>query len=130
MLDDEGTIRISIVIAGIEYAIEQNVDYINLSLYSKNNLAGSVLTKEIKKAIDAGIVVIGAAGNSSTYANQFVPGAVEEALIIGAVDMDGVLMETSNYGDTVDYYVVAENTSEATALFTGYLSKTEWIVFL
>jgi hypothetical protein len=123
VLDDNGKGTVSSIVAGIEYAISQSVDYINLSLYAKNNLSGSVIVSEIKKAVSEGITVIGAAGNSSTYADNFVPGAVEEAYIIGAVNEDGTLNDTSNYGDTVDYYVVSDSTSEAAALFTGYVTK-------
>ena len=123
VLDDEGRGTVSSIIAGIEYAIEYGVDYINLSLYSKSSLATTVVEKEILKAIDAGITVVGAAGNSSSVAIDYVPGCVEEAYIIGAADELGNILATSNYGDTVDYYVTADSTSEATATFTGYISK-------
>ncbi|MFR6329348.1 MAG: hypothetical protein ACLUOI_11350 [Eisenbergiella sp.] len=53
----------------------------------------------------------------------YIPGAVEEAYIIGAADENGNTLAGSNYGDTVDYFVTADSTSEATALFTGYISK-------
>ena len=122
VLDDNGKGTISSLIAGIKYAVEQGVDYINLSLYAKYNLAGSVAVAEIQNAINAGVTVIGAAGNSSTYASNFIPGAVTDAYIIGAVNEDGTLVETSNYGPNVDFYAVAETTSNAAAIFTGYIS--------
>lgn len=106
----------------MEYAIEQDVDYINLSLYSRSTLSTSVLKQEIVKATDAGIIVIGAAGNDGVDVADYVPGSVEEAYIIGSATSDGFRQVLSNYGDTVDYNVVAASTSEATALFTGYVS--------
>ncbi|MFR6329349.1 MAG: S8 family serine peptidase [Eisenbergiella sp.] len=65
VLDGEGRGTVSSIAAGIEYAIAQNADYINLSLYAKNTLTTSVVAEEIRKAVNEGIVVTGAAGNSS-----------------------------------------------------------------
>ena len=51
-----------------------------------------------------------------------MPGSVSSALIIGAANEDGTKLQSSNYGDTVDYNVVAESTSEAAAKFSGFMS--------
>lgn len=106
----------------MEYAISQDVDIINLSLYARTTLVTSVLKAEIQKAVDMGIVVIGAAGNDNADASNYVPGSVESAWIIGAANKDGSRLDSSNYGLTVDYNVIASSTSEATALFTGFVS--------
>lgn len=121
-LDDNGFGTVSSLVAAMEYAIEQNVDYINLSLYARTTLTTSVLKQEIIKATEAGIIVIGAAGNDGVNVKDYVPGSVDEAIIIGSATTDGFKQVLSNYGDTVDYNVVANSTSEATALFTGYIS--------
>lgn len=122
-MDSHGFGTISSLVAAMEYAISENVDMINLSLYARTTLSTSVLKSEIQKAVDAGITVIGAAGNDGVDVVDYVPGSVESAYIIGASKEDGSRLETSNFGATVDYNVVAESTSEATALFTGYVSK-------
>ena len=62
VLDGEGRGTVSSIVAGIEYAIAQNADYINLSLYAKNTLTTSVVAEEIRKAVDEGIVVTGCGG--------------------------------------------------------------------
>lgn len=121
-MDDNGFGTISSLVAAMEYAIEQKVAVINLSLYAKATLSTSVLEQEILKATDAGILVVGSAGNDGQDAAGYMPGAVEEAYIIGAAKEDGSRLETSNFGETVDYNVVAGSTSEAAALFTGYVS--------
>lgn len=121
-MDDNGFGTVSSLVAAMEYAIEQKVDIINLSLYAKATLSTSVLEQEILKATEAGIVVVGSAGNDGQDAAGYMPGAVEEAYIIGAAKEDGSRLETSNFGETVDYNVVAGSTSEAAALFTGYVS--------
>ena len=122
-MNSNGFGTISSLVAAMEYAISENVDMINLSLYARTTLSTSVLKSEIQKAVDAGITVIGAAGNDGVDVVDYVPGSVESAYIIGAANEDGSRLETSNFGETVDYNVVAESTSEATALFTGYVSK-------
>lgn len=122
-MNSHGFGTISSLVAAMEYAISENVDMINLSLYARTTLSTSVLKSEIQKAVDAGITVIGASGNDGVDVVDYVPGSVEPAYIIGAAKEDGSRLETSNFGETVDYNVVAESTSEATALFTGYVSK-------
>lgn len=122
-IGDDGKGTVSSIVAGMEYAINQNVDVINLSLYAKSNTLTSVLTSEIQKAQQLGIEVVGAAGNDGADAKDYIPGCVNEAWIIGACDSDGVRIPTSNYGNTVDYNVVADSTSEAAAKFSGYILK-------
>lgn len=121
-MDDKGFGTVSSLVAAMEYAMDQKVDMINLSLYARTTLSTSVLKDEIQKAMDAGIVVIGAAGNDGVDVVDYVPGSVENAWIIGAAKEDGSRLETSNFGKTVDYNVVAGSTSEATAKFTGFIS--------
>ena len=122
-LGNDGYGSISAVVSAIEYAINSDVDIINLSMYSKKTLATSVLEAEIAKAIDAGIAVVGSAGNDGQDVADYVPGSIEDIWTIGAVDADGVRQQISNYGDLVDYYVVSESTSEAAARFSGYISS-------
>ena len=102
--------------------MNHNVSIINLSLASKTNMANSVLAAEIEKAVNAGVQVVGAAGNNNADVKDYMPGSVSSALIIGAANEDGTKLQSSNYGDTVDYNVVAESTSEAAAKFSGFMS--------
>lgn len=122
VMGDDGRGTVSAIIAGMEYALNQNVNIINLSLASKTNLANSVLKAEIEKAVDAGVTVVGAAGNDNADVKDYMPGSVEAAYIIGAAGENGERLEGSNYGDTVDYNVVAGSTSVAAAKFSGFLS--------
>lgn len=122
VLGDDNLGTISSIVAGMEYAIAQDVDFINLSLYARKSLSNSVLASEIQKAKDAGIEVVGAAGNDGADVINYMPGSVESAWIIGACDEYGVRLDSSNYGTTVDYNVVGTSTSVSTARFTGYIS--------
>lgn len=122
-MDSNGRGTTSSVYAGLQYAIEKKVDIINMSFVGIANEDNSSIKDLIETAINQGITVVGAAGNNGTDASYFIPGCVEGAYILGAANSDGTRLETSNYGKTVDYNVIAGSTSEASALFTGYLSK-------
>ena len=121
-MGNDGRGTVSAIIVGMEYALNQNVNIINLSIASKTNLANSVLKAEIEKAVNAGVTVVGAAGNDNADVKDYMPGSVDVAMIIGAAKENGVRLHNSNYGDTVDYNVVADSTSEAAAKFSGFLS--------
>jgi hypothetical protein len=121
-MNDKGYGTISSIVSAMEYAMNRNVKYINLSLYAKKSLANSILEAKINEAIDQGIVVAGAAGNAGEDVSDYVPGSFDRPYILGATDMNGNRLAISNYGSTVDYYIIADSTSEATALFTGFVS--------
>ena len=112
----------SSIVSAIEYAINSNVDIINLSMYSKKTLATSILESQIQKAIDSGIVVVGSAGNDGADVVDYIPGSIPDVWSVGSVDKNGIRKVISNYGDLVDYYIVSETTSEAAARFSGFVS--------
>lgn len=105
------------VYAGIKLAIESKVSVINLSLVGSNVEKNAIVKDAIKEAIANGITVIGAAGNYNISAKKFIPGCIDDVIVIGAANEDGTKYATSN--TDADYYVVAESTSEATAIYTG-----------
>lgn len=121
-INANGVGTVSSVYSAMEYAIQSNVDYINLSLYTPKTQGSRILEDIIGVAIDKGITVVGAAGNSGNSADYYVPGCITDAMIVGSANSDGTKREDSNYGSTVDYNVVASSTSEAAAKMSGYLS--------
>ncbi len=60
-LDDKGAGKVSDVIRAIDYAISNGADIINLSFVSFNY--SEALQEAIKRAHDAGIIIVAAAGN-------------------------------------------------------------------
>lgn len=108
------------VYAGIKLAIANDVKIINLSLVGADVEKNAVVKEAIQEAIDKDIVVIGAAGNYNLSATKFIPGCIDKVITIGAANNDGTKKSNSNYD--VDYYVVSDSTSEATAIFTGMYS--------
>ena len=119
----DGKGDLSAVYAAIEYAIEQKVSYINLSITAWKAEANSILTDAVAEAENAGITVIGAAGNDGLDASNFVPGSIDQVITVGACDSEGIIRTFSNFGSSVDYYADADSTSDAAATVTGYLSK-------
>ncbi|MGO5335618.1 VaFE repeat-containing surface-anchored protein [Bilifractor sp. LCP19S3_H10] len=122
-LDANGNGTPSSVTAAIHYAMERKVSVINLSLSGTKTAESSAVEEAVKEAVNAGITVIGAAGNNGKNAKYYIPGEIAEAVIAGSVDREGKKLSSSNYGDTVDYYVVSASTSEAAARLSGIFSK-------
>ncbi len=122
-MDRNGRGRVSDIYAALEYAISRKASIINLSM-SAYSMAGSRLIEDtVRKANENGLIVIGAAGNNGENVINYIPGSIDEAVIIGACDKDGKRLEISNYGDTVDYYMESASTSEAAGRFSGLISK-------
>ena len=123
-LDANGNGTPSSVTAAIRYAIEKKASIINLSLSGTKTAESSAVEEAVKEAVKAGITVIGAAGNNGRDAKYYIPGGIDDAVIAGAANADGTKTKNTNYGSTVDYYVVAGSTSEAAARLSGIYSRT------
>lgn len=123
VLDKNGIGTASAVYAGIRYAEEQKADIILMPLYAYCDAGNAAISEAVREAESAGITVVGAAGNDGNNASYYIPGSITEAMIVGACDEKGNRITKSNYGDTVDYYVKAGSTSEASALMAGFLSS-------
>ena len=123
-LDKNGNGDISAVYAGIEYALTRRPDIILLPLYAINtgNAAEAAITAAAAEAEEQGTVIVGAAGNDGADASGYIPGCIDRAIIVGACDETGKRTEMSNYGNSVDYFVLASSTSEASARMAGFLS--------
>ena len=121
--DENGKAKPSDIYAAVRYAIDNKVSIINMSFSAFNTENNSIIKDIINEAIDNNIIVVGAAGNNSKDVKYYIPGNVENAIIAGSVDKDANKKDFSNYGDTVDYYVISESTSEAAAILSGIISK-------
>ena len=122
VMDNDGRGSVASIISGIEYAINNGANIINLSLYARTTLSNTMIAHEIQKAIDNNIQVVCAAGNDGADVKNYMPGSINNAWVLGACDEEGMRFDNSNFGDTVDYNVVAYTTSEAAAKFSGYIS--------
>ncbi len=100
ILDDEGVGDDSVIAQGIEFAIDEGVDVISLSIggeWTDDTYLIEPSVDASQNAINAGISVVIAAGNSGPQAFSInSPGILEEAITVGAsVDDTGVVAFSS-----------------------------------
>ena len=124
-LDANGHGDAASIYAGIEYAKNSGAKIIVLPLYAYSVGENAAISTVINEAIAKGITVVGAAGNDGANVKYYVPGNIDAAYIVGAANKNGEKIASSNYGSTVDYNVIAESTSEASAKFAGFLSTVK-----
>lgn len=122
-LDASGKAQISDVYAAIKYAIDSNVSIINLSMVALRSSETAIVEQAINEAISKGIVIVGAAGNQGMDASSLVPSGMSGVVVAGACDDKGMRQSFSNYGATVDYNVVADSTSEASAVLSAMIAR-------
>lgn len=99
VLDNTGSGYISWIISGIEWAVDNNVDLINMSLgasYSVDSLAQAV-TAAYKK----GVTMICAAGN--TAGSVIYPAKYPEAIAVSASDSSDKIASFSSRGPEIDF---------------------------
>jgi subtilisin family serine protease len=104
VLDKDGNGTGDVVAKGIDYAVAHHADVINLSL--GGDAVGTVLggdaafTAAVQRALNAGIVVIAAAGNDTApFCEQ--PAVTGPLLCVGAIDRRGMRTFYSSSGDLV-----------------------------
>lgn len=122
-LDDNGKGTTASVVAALQYAIDSHVSIINMSFSGKANDDTSLIEAKVKEAIKAGITVVASAGNNGSIAYDYIPANIEGVITVGACDSKGRILNTSNYGNIVDWYINADATSQAASSVTGILSK-------
>lgn len=101
----DGSSYLSDVIEAIDYAIEKEVDIINLSM--GDDKFSNIENAAIQRAIKAGIVVIAAAGNESSSAYLY-PASYENVISVGAVSNTNMVSYFSNHNDAVDVVAPGE----------------------
>lgn len=91
--------------AGIEQAVKDKVDVINISMGGKG--ASDMVNAALDKAIAADIVVVVAAGNDTMDASNIWPASYQKALTVSALMKNGdsgnpIVASYSNYGAVID----------------------------
>jgi len=102
VLADDGRGHVSDVIAGIEWAIANDMDVINMSLgLSQDSLS---LAEVCARAYDSGVLLVAAAGNTgSHFGGQVVyPALYPSVIAVGATTADDVLYFSSASGPDLE----------------------------
>ena len=119
-LDNNAAGNLADVYAAIMFAIESNVAIINLSMASVAAAESDTLRMAVMEAVEKGIKVVASAGTKGKNATYFVPAGIPGVITAGACDKEGKRIGTSNYGSSVNFYVVSESTSYAAAKLSAY----------
>lgn len=101
VLGDNGSGLSTWIAAGIDWAVEQGADVISMSLGS--SAADARIQAAIKRAVDAGVIVVAAAGNDGPREGTVgYPGGFPEVICVGAVNDKGAVANFSSRGPRVD----------------------------
>ena len=115
-LDDNGHGNMSDVYAAVQLAEDLDVDYILMAVSIRNSGKYDAFISLIK---DTKATVVAAAGNNGADASKYLPAGIDGVITVGAVDGEYYLRSFSNYGTCVEYYEIADSTSEASAKILG-----------
>ncbi|GEN33248.1 S8 family serine peptidase [Aneurinibacillus danicus] len=100
VMHDKGAGSTFDIANGIQYAADQGVDIINLSLGGKYSQA---IEQAVKYAQNKGILVVAAAGNSATNVDAVYPAALPDVVTVGAITQDkDKIADFSNQGSALD----------------------------
>lgn len=102
VLDCNGVGTTSTLTSGVEWILSNHgggVGIVNMSLGGEQDDKVNAVTSRL---VDAGLVVVVAAGNAGQDACNYSPASARGAIAVAAVDMDDSRASFSNYGSCVD----------------------------
>jgi subtilisin family serine protease len=101
----EGQCPESLILAGMDWVVEQGADVVNVSLGTEEASDGNSLLEQAidNHTADSDVLFVVSAGNFSEVGS---PGAAESALTVGAVDKSDQLAEFSGQGPRRGDYMV------------------------
>lgn len=104
VLDDQGNGRMSDVMEGIEWAVDNTADILVLSLGTEGSSDGNdALSTMANAVVEKGRIVVVAAGNGGPASYSIgSPGAADRAITVGATIDDGAIADYSGRGPTAD----------------------------
>lgn len=108
VLNKRGEGKISWIVSGVEWAVEHGADVISMSLGGFPLEASDPLTDAIKAAVEAGVVVVVAAGNEGPGGFTVSSPAISPyAITVGATYETGQVAYFSSRGPT-PYWILAK----------------------
>jgi len=125
VLDNTGTGDTSWLIAGIEWAVDNNAEVISMSLGSYDY--SSALETTCDNALADGTLLVAAAGNDNV-STPLYPAALSSVISVMAVDQNKNKASFSNYGPTIDIAApgVSVYSTVPVAVDTGVIADAVW----
>ncbi|MFA6272106.1 MAG: S8 family serine peptidase [Patescibacteria group bacterium] len=99
VLNTEGYGDMATVAQGIDFAVANGADIINLSLGGP--ISSTPLEEAIQDAWSAGVIIVAATGNSGTGSILY-PAKYDEVIAVGATGASDEIADYSNYGTGID----------------------------
>ena len=117
-LNSKGSGTAAQVSLAIDAAIEDNMDIINLSVQMQGS--SDTLHDAVKRAYNAGLIVVAAAGNAGVdfAVSLYSPGCFEEVISVMSCSNQRRISTFSNYGKICDFAAPGEN------ILSTYLNNT------
>lgn len=128
VLDSTGSGSFSGIISGIDWAVTNHAKVISMSLGSSPLVTTAPncdsqftsLTTAINNAVNAGVTVVAAAGNSGTQ-GVGAPGYMSNVIAVAAVDSNNVITSWSSKGGPVQDHGIA---APGVNVFSTYIPQT------
>lgn len=117
VMNTDNTIPLSRVVEGINWAIENDIDVLNMSFGTSVN--SEILHNAIKEAYNSNMLMVAAAGNTSNTTQY--PAKYPEVLSVGAVNGECEVSSFSASDEYVDIYAPGEGVV-TTGIFNGYMA--------
>ena len=101
VLNSNGSGVMSIILSGIEWAIDNNMQVINMSFGGSMDFPLAIRTA-LEKAYQSGIVLVAGAGNAGDQGIIFSPARFEPVIAVGATDQQDARASFSCTGSTLE----------------------------
>lgn len=122
VLNKEGEGTLGSILSGIKWAIENDMQVINMSFGSPNKMSSSVI-KALEEAYDSGLVIVTGAGNGGNIYgegdNIWAPACYESVIAVGAVNRQDDRNASSSTGEALEL-VAPDVNIYSTAMGGGY----------
>ncbi len=108
----------SAVATGIDIAVEQGADVINLS--SSSTIQSNLVEETVRNAYSKGVIIVCSAGNNSDLVSKYYPASYDEVFTVGSIDKNGNKSFFSNYGEAIDFVAPGHSIELANGDKTDY----------
>ncbi|HEC15299.1 MAG TPA: peptidase S8 [Sedimenticola sp.] len=118
-LDAGGSGYISDLIAGIEWAVANDMDIVNMSIGMRKD--SQALAEACANAWEAGVLLVAAAGNTGIFGlgDVLYPALYDSVIAVGATDANNTVHYISAAGAGIEFVAPGDNIY-STAVYGGY----------